>query len=144
MQEFPPKSKLDSQLYGDNTSTITKENLEPNMDGVTVEQAIQNNRLYILDHHDTLFPYLRKINATETKAYATRTILFLQNDGTLKPLAIELSRPHPQGDSFGPVSNVYLPASEGVEASIWLLAKAFVIVNDSCYHQLVSHWYEFH
>jgi linoleate 9S-lipoxygenase len=114
------------------------------MGGVTVEQAIQNNRLYILDHHDPLFPYLRKINATETKAYATRTILFLQNDGTLKPLAIELSRPHPQGDSFGPVSNVYLPASEGVEASIWLLAKAFVIVNDSCYHQLVSHWYEFH
>ncbi|MCI12642.1 linoleate 9S-lipoxygenase-like, partial [Trifolium medium] len=113
LSEFPPKSKLDSQLYGDNTSTITKENLEPNMDGVTVEQAIQNNRLYILDHHDTLFPYLRKINATETKAYATRTILFLQNDGTLKPLAIELSRPHPQGDSFGPVSNVYLPASEG-------------------------------
>ncbi|KAK2353189.1 linoleate 9S-lipoxygenase [Trifolium repens] len=144
LSEFPPKSKLDSQLYGDNTSTITKENLEPNMDGVTVEQAIQNNRLYILDHHDTLFPYLRKINATETKAYATRTILFLQTDGTLKPLAIELSRPHPQGDSFGPVSNVYLPASEGVEASIWLLAKAFVIVNDSCYHQLVSHWLNTH
>ncbi|GAU51607.1 hypothetical protein TSUD_414390 [Trifolium subterraneum] len=144
LSEFPPKSKLDSQLYGDNTSKITKENLEPNMDEVTVEQAIQNNRLYILDHHDPLFPYLRKINATDTKAYATRTILFLQNNGTLKPLAIELSRPHPQGDSFGPVSNVYTPASEGVEASIWLLAKAFVIVNDSCYHQLVSHWLNTH
>ncbi|WJX92139.1 Lox2p [Trifolium repens] len=144
LQEFPPKSKLDNQLYGDNTSTITKEQLHPNMDGITVEQAIQNNRLYILDHHDTLFPYLRKINAADTKAYATRTILFLQNDGTLKPLAIELSRPHPQADSFGPVSDVYLPASEGVEASIWLLAKAYVVVNDSCYHQLVSHWLNTH
>lgn len=142
--EFPPKSKLDTQLFGNNTSTITKEHLQPNMVGVTVEQAIQNNKLFILDHHDPLFPYLRKINATETKAYATRTILFLQDDGTLKPLAIELSRPHPQGDSFGPVSNVYLPASEGVEASIWLLAKAYVIVNDSCYHQLVSHWLNTH
>ncbi|CAL5195680.1 unnamed protein product [Lathyrus oleraceus] len=144
LQNFPPKSSLDSQLYGDNTSTITKEQLEPNMGGVSVQGAIQTNRLYILDHHDPLFPYLRKINATNTKAYATRTILFLQDDGTLKPLAIELSTPHPEGDSFGPVSKVYLPATEGVEASIWLLAKAFVIVNDSCYHQLVSHWLNTH
>lgn len=41
MQEFPPKSKLDSQLYGDNTSTITKEHLEPNLGGVTVEQVMK-------------------------------------------------------------------------------------------------------
>nr|KYP63639.1 Lipoxygenase [Cajanus cajan] len=144
LQEFPPKSKLDSQLYGDNTSTIAREQLEPNLGGLTVEQAIQNNRLFILDHHDTLIPYLRRINATDTKAYATRTIIFLQDNGTLKPLAIELSKPHPQGDNFGPISNVYLPAEQGVEASIWLLAKAYVIVNDSCYHQLVSHWLNTH
>ncbi|KAA0874857.1 hypothetical protein EYC94_25690, partial [Enterobacter hormaechei] len=144
LEEFPPKSKLDSQLYGDNTSTITKEHLEPNMDGVTVEQALEINKLYILDHHDLIFPYLRKINATDTKAYATRTILFLQNDGTLKPLAIELSKPHPQEDSYGPVSNVYLPKKEGVESYIWLLAKAYVVVNDSCFHQLVSHWLNTH
>jgi linoleate 9S-lipoxygenase len=87
---------------------------------------------------------LRRINATGLKAYATRTVLYLQNDGTLKPLSIELSVPHPDGDSFGPVSNVYTPASQGVEASIWSLAKAYVVVNDAAYHQLVSHWYEFH
>ncbi|CAI8607975.1 unnamed protein product [Vicia faba] len=143
IQEFPPKSKLDSQ-YGDNTSTITKEHLEPNMGGVTVEQAIQNNKLYLLDHHDSIYPFLRKINATDTKTYATRTIIFLQNDGTLKPLAIELSIPHPQADSFGPVSKVYLPAKEGVEASIWFLAKAFVVVNDATHHQLCSHWLNTH
>ncbi|XP_027334454.1 linoleate 9S-lipoxygenase-like isoform X2 [Abrus precatorius] len=144
LQEFPPKSKLDSQLYGDNTSTITKEQLEPNLGGLTVEQAIQNNKLFILDHHDPVIPYLRRINATDTKAYATRTFLLLQDNGTLKPLAIELSKPHPQGDNFGPISNVYLPASQGVDASIWQLAKAYVIVNDSCYHQLVSHWLNTH
>ncbi|WJX92146.1 Lox2p [Trifolium repens] len=144
LQEFPPKSKVDSKLYGDNTTTITKEHLEPYMDGVNVEQAIQNNRLYILDHHDAFYPYLRKVNATDAKAYASRTILFLQNDGTLKPLAIELSTPNPKGDSFGPVSNVYFPASEGVEASIWLLAKAYVVVNDANYHQLISHWLHTH
>ena len=42
------------------------------------------------------------INETNTKAYATINILLLQDNGTLKPLAIELSRPHPQGDNFGP------------------------------------------
>ncbi|MCI27817.1 linoleate 9S-lipoxygenase-like, partial [Trifolium medium] len=71
LQEFPPKSKVDSKLYGDNTTTITKEHLEPNMDGVNVEQAIENNRLYILDHHDAFYPSLRKVNATDAKAYAT-------------------------------------------------------------------------
>lgn len=40
MQEFPARSKLDTQLYGDNTSTVTKGHLEPNMGGVTVEQVI--------------------------------------------------------------------------------------------------------
>ncbi|MQL05309.1 hypothetical protein EI015_24725, partial [Escherichia coli] len=144
LQEFPPQSKLDSQLFGDNTSTITKEHLEPNLGGITVEEAIANNKLFILDHHDSIIPYLRRINATDTKAYASRTILFLQNDGTLKPLAIELSKPHPQGDNFGPVSNVYLPTDQGVEGSIWLLAKAYVVVNDSCFHQLVSHWLNTH
>lgn len=95
-----------------------------------------------MDHHDSIMPYLRRINSTSTKAYATRTILFLKDDGTLKPLAIELSLPHPQGDQLGAVSHVYQPAEEGVESSVWLLAKAYVVVNDSCYHQLVSHWYK--
>jgi len=110
------------------------------------EQAIDNKRLYILDYHDSIFPYLRKINEINdhTMGYATRTIIFLQNDGTLKPLAIELSSPNPKGDRFGPISDIYLPASEGVESSIWLLAKAYVIVNDSCYDQLISHWYKFY
>lgn len=87
-------------------------------------------------------PFLRKINSTSTKTYATRTLFLLQEDGTLKPLAIELSLPHPQGDSHGAVSKVFTPAPEdaGVEGSIWQLAKAYAAVNDSGYHQLISHW----
>ncbi|KAI4329123.1 hypothetical protein L6164_021422 [Bauhinia variegata] len=60
------------------------------------------------------------------RTYATRTILFLKEDGTLRPLAIELSLPHRIGDQFSGVSKVYLPAEHGVDGSIWLLAKAYV------------------
>ncbi|KAF5740057.1 lipoxygenase [Tripterygium wilfordii] len=92
-----------------------------------------------------LMPYLRRINdSTSTKTYASRTLLFLLDDGTLKPLAIELSLPHPEGDKFGAISTVYTPAERGVEGSIWQLAKAYVAVNDSGVHQLISHWLNTH
>ncbi|XP_028780881.1 probable linoleate 9S-lipoxygenase 5 [Neltuma alba] len=144
LQEFPPTSKLDPIVYGEQNSTITREQLEINMDGLTVDEAIRKKKLFILDYHDALYPYLRRINSTSTKAYASRTILFLQDIGTLKPLAIELSLPHPDGDQYGAISKVYVPAEEGVEHSIWSLAKAYVGVNDSGYHQLISHWLRTH
>ncbi|GKV42758.1 hypothetical protein SLEP1_g50132 [Rubroshorea leprosula] len=142
--EFPPASILDPKVYGNQNSTITEEHIENNMNGLTVEKAIRNNKLFILNHHDALMPYLARINSTGTKTYASRTLLLLQDDGTLKPLAIELSLPHPQGENHGAVSKVFTPAQEGVEGSIWKLAKAYVAVNDSGYHQLISHWLNTH
>lgn len=85
-------------------------------------------------------PYLSRINSTSSKIYATRTLLFLRDDDTLKPIAIELSLPHPEGEQHGAVSTVYTPADSGVEAAIWQLAKGFVAVNDYGVHQLISHW----
>jgi len=82
-------------------------------------------------------PYLKRINTTTTQTYASRTLLFLNEDGSLKPLAIELTREDEQSRI---VSNVYTPAETGAEATIWQLAKAYVTVNDSGFHQLVSHW----
>ncbi|XP_024020212.1 probable linoleate 9S-lipoxygenase 5, partial [Morus notabilis] len=144
LEEFPPTSKLDPSLYGDQNSKITEDLIEKNLEGYNVYQALYDNKLYILDYHDAFMPYLRKINTTATKIYATRTLFFLKNDGTLKPLAIELSLPHKDSDRYGAVSKVYTPASEGVEGTLWTLAKAYAAVNDSGYHQLISHWLNTH
>ncbi|RZB69280.1 Linoleate 9S-lipoxygenase-4, partial [Glycine soja] len=40
LEEFPPRSKLDTQAYGDHTCIITKQHLEPNLGGLTVEHVI--------------------------------------------------------------------------------------------------------
>ncbi|CAK9161628.1 unnamed protein product [Ilex paraguariensis] len=144
LQEFPPASKLDPEVYGNQISTIKRQHIEKNMNGLTVDEALRNKKLFILDHHDALTPYLRRINTTTTKTYATRTLLLLQNDGTLKPLAIELSLPHPEGDKNGATSQVFTPAEHGVDGSLWQLAKAYAAVNDSGYHQLISHWLNTH
>ncbi|KAK2999069.1 hypothetical protein RJ639_024028 [Escallonia herrerae] len=144
LKEFPPTSKLDPKLFGNQNSSMTKEHIKDHLDGLTVDEAMENNRLFILDHHDALMPYLRQINTTSTQTYATRTLLFLKRDRTLTPLAIELSRPHDEGDQLGAVSRVQTPAEKGAEGTIWQLAKAYVAVNDSGYHQLVCHWLHTH
>ncbi|KAK6911553.1 Lipoxygenase, C-terminal, partial [Dillenia turbinata] len=133
--EFPPKSKLNPEVYGNQTSTITKDQIE--------RKARRTNSRR--DHHDMLMPYLRRINTnTSTKAYGARTLLFLKDDGNLKPLAIELSLPHPDGDQYGAASKVFTPSEHGVESSIWWLAKAYASVNDAGVHQIFSHWLHTH
>ncbi|KAJ0093190.1 hypothetical protein Patl1_25390 [Pistacia atlantica] len=144
LRGFPPASNLDPKVYGNQNSSITRDDIQGNMNGLTVDEAIEKKKLFILDHHDALMPYLQKINSTTTKTYASRTLLLLQDDGTLKPLAIELSLPHPQGDHHGAVNKVFTPAEHGIECTIWQLAKAYAAVNDSGYHQLVSHWLNTH
>ncbi|XP_020244165.1 probable linoleate 9S-lipoxygenase 4 [Asparagus officinalis] len=145
LQEFPPTSSLDPRLYGNHASSITKDHIAKNLDGLTVDQALKSDRLFILDHHDSLMPFVNRVNiATANKIYATRTLLFLNDDSTLKPLAIELSLPHPEGEKHGAVNRVFTPSNHGVEGSIWQLAKAYATVNDSGVHQLISHWLNTH
>ncbi|KAI9070597.1 hypothetical protein K1719_047439 [Acacia pycnantha] len=148
LQDWPIKSKVDGT-----TCKISKDDIQKNLEaGLSVEQAIKHKKLFILDYYDDFIPYLRLINTTAAddisskvhpKAYATRTVLLLKNDGTLKPLAIELSLPQ-EAQLDGTPPQVYLPAEEGVEKWIWMLARAYVVVNDSNYHQLISHWLKTH
>ncbi|KAH7439860.1 hypothetical protein KP509_04G079400 [Ceratopteris richardii] len=143
IKEFPITSKLDTDLYGESTSSITAAHLMGTMEGLTLEEAIAHKRLYVLDYHDVYLPYLERINALDGKAYASRTIFFLTGQGTLKLLAIELSLPPSKGKAKN--SRVFVPpSSTGHEKMIWQLAKAHVSMNDAGYHQLVSHWLQTH
>ncbi|XP_066358952.1 linoleate 9S-lipoxygenase 6-like [Miscanthus floridulus] len=136
LEVFPPVSR------GGKESSITAAHIQRQLEleGRTVQKALEEKRLYILDHHDYLMPYLRRINTQQgVCVYASRTLLFLKDDGTLKPLVIELSLPS-DGAGDGEISRVFLPASQGANGHLWWLAKAHVSVNDSGYHQLISHW----
>ncbi|KAF3784586.1 putative linoleate 9S-lipoxygenase 5 [Nymphaea thermarum] len=144
LEEFPPESKLDPAIYGPQTSTITAEHIEKFLQGLTVEEALNKHRLFILDHYEAIMPYVNRINTTGNNIYASRTLLFLKDDGSLTPLAIELCLPNHEGQDHGAVRKVYTPADDGVEASLWQLAKAYAAVGDSGNHQLISHWLKTH
>ncbi|KAG8472786.1 hypothetical protein CXB51_034716 [Gossypium anomalum] len=102
LQEFPPTSNLDPKAYGNQNSAITKKHIEHNLEGLTVEEDkhYDNQDLRVLNH------------------------LTLNNNGTLKPLVIELTLPHLNRDPLGAVSKVYTPAEHRVEGLIWLNTHA--------------------
>jgi linoleate 9S-lipoxygenase len=139
LQEFPMISKLDPSVYGNPVSAITVDHIEPFLDGLTVEKAIAEKKLFFVDYHDGFLPYLNKINSSPTShGYASRTVLFLTSDGTLRPVAIELTLP-PTYPGDENIARVFTPPSQG-KNWVWEIAKSHVLANDTGYHQLVSHW----
>ncbi|XP_020577225.1 putative lipoxygenase 5 isoform X2 [Phalaenopsis equestris] len=141
LQSFPPVSKLDPAIYGPPESAIKEEHIAGQLDGMTIKQAIEENRLFILNYHDIFLPFIDGINALDgRKAYATRTIFFLTSLGTLKPIAIELSLPQMTSRA----KRVMTPPSDATSNWLWQLAKAHVIANDAGVHQLVNHWLRTH
>lgn len=143
LQAFPPVSNLDPKIYGPQESALKEEHIIGQLDGMSVQQALDENKLYVLDHHDIYLPFLDRINALDgRKAYATRTIFFLNSLGTLKPIAIELSLP-PSGPSSRS-KRVLTPAADATSNWLWQIAKAHVCSNDAGVHQLVNHWLRTH
>ncbi|KAL4198184.1 hypothetical protein AMTRI_Chr03g138900 [Amborella trichopoda] len=58
---IPFVSTLDPKIYGPTESAITKEIIEREIKGVmTVEQAVAQKKLFVLDYHDILMPYVNK------------------------------------------------------------------------------------
>ncbi|KAJ9555752.1 hypothetical protein OSB04_010366 [Centaurea solstitialis] len=143
--EWPLKSKLDPEVYGPAESSITKEIVEQEIRGLmTLEEALEQKKLFLLDYHDILLPYVNKVRELDhTTLYGSRTLMFLTPTGTLRPLAIELTRP-PTDDGKPQWNHVYTPTWEATGDWLWKIAKAQVMSHDSFYHQLVSHWLRTH
>ncbi|KAG9458456.1 hypothetical protein H6P81_002964 [Aristolochia fimbriata] len=144
LQSFPPVSSLDPAIYGPPESAITEEHIKPQLEGMTVQEALEEKKLYILDHHDAYLPFIDRINAQDgRKAYATRAVFLLTAQGTLKPIAIELSLP-PHATPAKGVSRVLTPPTDATTFWTWKMAKAHVSANDAGVHQLVNHWLRTH
>ncbi|KAL2613077.1 hypothetical protein R1flu_024769 [Riccia fluitans] len=143
VKEFPPKSSLNPQQWGPATA-LTEKDLQPYLEGLTVQEAISAKRLFIVDYRDIFLPYIERINKTSSKAYAPRTYFFSTSKGTMKPVAIELSLPPIQSK---PASNrVFTPPIKKDDKNhyFWELAKAHAACIDFGYHELISHWLESH
>ncbi|KAF5181683.1 Lipoxygenase 2 protein, partial [Thalictrum thalictroides] len=141
--EWPLKSKLDPK-YGPLESAITNEIVEKQIDRVmTVEEAIKNKKLFIIDYHDLLLPYVKEVRKLEgTTLYGSRTLFFLREDDTLMPIAIELTRP--VIDTEPHWRHVFTPSTDATNLWLWRLAKVYVLAHDSGYHQFISHWLRTH
>ncbi|KAK3200544.1 hypothetical protein Dsin_023959 [Dipteronia sinensis] len=142
--EWPLKSKLDPEIYGPPQSAITKEIVEHEIRGfMTLEEALEQKKLFMLDYHDLLLPFVEKVRQQkDTSFYGSRTLFFLNPDGTLRPVAIELTRPPMDGKPQW--KRVYTPSWHSTECWLWKIAKSHVLAHDSGYHQLVSHWLRTH
>ncbi|XP_044955679.1 lipoxygenase 2.2, chloroplastic [Hordeum vulgare subsp. vulgare] len=146
--ELPIVSKLDELKYGPADSLITKELIEKQINRImTAEEAVAQKKLFMLDYHDLLLPYVHRVRKLDNKTmYGSRTLFFLADDGTLRPIAIELTRPKsPHKQQW---RKVFTPGS-GYSGSVtgsweWQLAKIHVLSHDTGYHQLVSHWLRTH
>ncbi|XP_042480324.1 linoleate 13S-lipoxygenase 2-1, chloroplastic-like [Macadamia integrifolia] len=142
--EWPLKSKLDPETYGPAESAITAELVEREIKGVmTVDEAIERKKLFMLEYHDLLLPYVHKVREIKgTTLYGSRTLFMLTHDGTLRPLAIELTRP-PKDDK--PMwREVFTPGWDATGCWLWRLAKAHVCAHDAGVHQLIVHWLRTH
>ncbi|KAL6966379.1 linoleate 13S-lipoxygenase [Sarracenia purpurea var. burkii] len=142
--EWPLRSKLDPKIYGPAESAITTQIVEREIKGfMTVQEAVKQKKLFMLDYHDLLLPLVNKVREVKgTTLYGSRTLFFLTHDGTLRPLAIELTRP-PVGDK-PQWKQVFTPAWDATACWLWRLAKTHVLAHDSGYHELVSHWLRTH
>ncbi|GLT26979.1 hypothetical protein SLA2020_020120 [Shorea laevis] len=135
-QEWPLKSKLPESL---------KELVEKKIGGtMTVDEAVKQKRLFVLDYLDVFLPYVNKVRElTGTTLYGSRTLFFLNNNGTLRPIAIELVRP-PNSIDKKPGKWVFHHSWDATGCWMWRLAKAHVAAHDSTVHEIHHHWLRTH
>ncbi|KAJ9555298.1 hypothetical protein OSB04_009912 [Centaurea solstitialis] len=140
VKEWPLKSKLDPEVYGPPESAITKEIVEQVIGGfIPFEQALEKKKLFIIDYHDILLPYVNKVREIEdmkTTLYGSRLLMFLTPSGTLRPVAIELVRP--PGNGKPQWKQAFTPSWDSTAAWLWKLAKVHFLSHDTGLHQLMK------
>ncbi|KAH0919528.1 hypothetical protein HID58_027188 [Brassica napus] len=138
VQEWPLKSKLDPAVYGDPNSLITSEIVEREIKGVmSFDEALENKRLFMLDYHDLLLPYVNKVRELDDSTlYASRTLFFLNDDSTLRPVAIELTRP--QDVNSPQWRQLFTPGYDATSCWLWSLAKTHAITHDAAANRQLS------
>jgi lipoxygenase len=103
-------------------------------------QAVSEKKLFVADYHDAYLPFVERINALQdSKTYATRALFFLNEDETLKVVALELGLPATK-DGVAKKARVFTPPADSKPDYIWLTARAHVANNDIVGHQVFSHW----
>lgn len=97
----------------------------------------------MLDYHDLLLPYVHKVREIKgTTLYGSRALFFLMPAGTLRPIAVELSRPPLNGKKQW--KKVFKPSWDPTSIWLWRLAKTHILAHDAGVHQLISHWLRTH
>ncbi|XP_073156416.1 linoleate 13S-lipoxygenase 2-1, chloroplastic [Henckelia pumila] len=142
--EWPIKSALDPETYGPPESGFTKEMVECESKSLlTFDEILKQKRLFVIDHHDVLTPYVHKVREIKgTTLYGSRMLFFLTEYGSLALLAIELTRPPVDGKPRW--QQVFVESSDATGIWLWRLAKTHSLAHDTGYHQLVSHWLRTH
>ncbi|KAJ8045410.1 Arachidonate 5-lipoxygenase [Holothuria leucospilota] len=105
---------------------VTYDMLRALMDGVTISEAIEDKRLYIVD-----YTFMKDLECTDGRKIAAPYALFFVNEmKELTPIAIQLF-PDP-----GPDNPVFLPTDPEYT---WILAKMWFNNCDANYHQSCTH-----
>ncbi|XP_024542113.1 linoleate 13S-lipoxygenase 3-1, chloroplastic-like [Selaginella moellendorffii] len=144
LKAFPPTSSMDTGICGTLGSAFEAAELEKHLEGLTVEEAIKAEKLFIIDYHDVFMPLINRINSLKgRKNYATRTILYLDSANLLMPVGIELCLPVSKDKPNGS-KRAFYPTKDATGFWIWQLCKTHVRSNHSAYHQVVSHWLQTH
>ncbi|KAK9819525.1 hypothetical protein WJX74_005150 [Apatococcus lobatus] len=127
-------------------SAITEDSLAGSVEGHDVQELLAGGeRLFQVDY-SVLSQFLPEINSQKGEdgkplvfMYATRAVFYLNDEGLLKPIALELI--DVPDASMKKEPTVYTPSGD---THLWRLAKTFFASNDSGYHQLISHWLRTH
>ncbi|CAB1323240.1 unnamed protein product, partial [Coregonus sp. 'balchen'] len=104
-------------------------------DGSSLDQELERGSIFLLDYEMLEGVPANVINGKQQYLAAPLVLLHLNQQGELKPIAIQLQQ------APGPQNPVFLPSDPGPD---WLLAKTWVRCSDFQCHQLSSHFLRTH